>query len=76
MQEFLDKSLPGILASDIVTTLVWLMTSKNPDQGQILRSCISAVNLSKNVFRELKANFYSKITDSLYPNFLGLKCWF
>ena len=31
MQEFMNASLPGLLISDIVTTLVYLLTSKNPD---------------------------------------------
>ena len=31
MQEFMNKNLPGLLISDIVTTLVYLLTSKNPD---------------------------------------------
>jgi hypothetical protein len=43
MQEFLDRSLPGTLATDIVTTMVWLMTSKNPDQ--LIRAMVSSDNM-------------------------------
>ena len=36
IQEFFNVRLPGLIITDVVSTLIWLMTSKNPDQGQIL----------------------------------------
>jgi hypothetical protein len=43
MPEFINKSLPGLLITDIVETMVLLMTSKNPDQ--LVRALVSSDGL-------------------------------
>ena len=43
MQEFLNATLPGLAISDTVTTLVWLLTSKNPDM--LVRALVSSNSL-------------------------------
>ena len=50
MPEFINASLPGLSITDIVTTMVFLMTSKNPDQ--LVRALVS----SNSMFARLPKN--------------------
>jgi len=63
MQEFLNVTLPGLLISDTVTTLVWLLTSKNPDM--LVRALVSSNSLYARLPKNLMGLQMPKSNNTL-----------